>query len=126
LPLPAVNDDLLAKLEKYSALPLECDGMTRVVTYLLTEARVKHRVKVGMVYVDGKEIGAPIHWWVTLPDGRIIDYKLRMWAGDGPSIPHGVFKPAGYPRVSYRGVHQRLNVSPFMFAILTGAGPASA
>jgi hypothetical protein len=110
--------ELLARLEKYSELPLECDGMTRVVTYLLTQEGISHSVKAGTFFHRGERV-VPLHYWVELPDGKTIDYKARMWAGESAEVPHGVFDPKKFPKVKYSGVPTELIVSNFVFKVLT-------
>jgi hypothetical protein len=82
--------DWLAPID---AFPLECDGLTRIVSTLLARDDVEHRVCVGSLDIQGVGL-IPLHWWVELGDGRVIDYRARMWLGDGPQTPHGVFLPS--------------------------------
>ena len=75
------NDGTLAaKLAKdYVRLPLECDGLTRVISYLLTKNKVPHDVMLGSVSMkDGKRAFSP-HFWIVLRRTRqIVDYRARM------------------------------------------------
>ena len=114
----AIPSDVLEKLGRYSCLGLECDGMTRIVTHLLTKAEVPHKVKCGVIF-KGEERVIPFHYWVVLPDQRIIDYKARMWLGNKPEVPHGIFSPKEFPEYRYVGRTTPMSVSPFMFGILT-------
>ena len=114
-----IPNDILEKLTRYSTLALECDGMTRVVSYVLRQANIPHDVYMGLVY-QGEEKLVPIHYWVTLPDARIIDYKLRMWVGDRPDVPHGIFIPSDFPDFEYAGRIISMPVSALIFGILTG------
>jgi hypothetical protein len=95
-------EQVLGGLEKYSECALECDGLTRVLAYLLQQAHIEHVVKIGNV--SDTQTGAKFapHFWIDLPDGRRIDYRARMWLGDHEHIPHGVFEPDKYP-VNYDG-----------------------
>jgi len=104
-------------IEPYSNLPLECDGMTRVITYLLTRAGISHQVMQGSVTVAGKGT-FPLHYWVELPDGKVIDYRSRMWFEDDPSIPEGVFDPTG-TNIHYSGRTVDMAVDDFIFRALT-------
>jgi hypothetical protein len=81
---------------------LECDGLTRVISSTLSAAGVAHTVYVGKATWVGKSI-AP-HLWIELPDGRRIDYRLRLWLGITDScIPHGLYEPSLYPDAEYIG-----------------------
>lgn len=94
--------------------------MTRVVTYLLGRAKIDHLVFIGMLTFDGKRVVHP-HWWVDLPDGRRIDYRARMWAGDRPEVPHGLFLPKDFPRTGYFGNSTAVRVSAFVYEVLAGS-----
>lgn len=114
-----IPGDILEKLNRYSALALECDGMTRVVSYVLAKAGIAHKVNIGSVFQDEEKL-VPIHYWVTLPDARIVDYKLRMWVGDRPDVPHGIFAREEFPGFEYVGKTIPMKVSSLVFDILTG------
>lgn len=88
-----VTSDLSAWLLPVDAYPLECDGLTRVISTLLTREAITHAVRVGTVEIDGAG-RIPLHWWIELPESIVIDYRARMWLGDTPQTPHGVFKPS--------------------------------
>ncbi|HBP6379065.1 TPA: hypothetical protein L6A07_28240 [Pseudomonas aeruginosa] len=61
----------------------------------------------------------PIHFWIQLADGRVIDYRARMWLGDDAGVPHGVFKTGEYPGWHYLGTEITLPVfSPTMIQLL--------
>lgn len=76
------------------ACPLECDGMTRVISTVMQRDRIDHQVHVGQLRIKG--VGEiPHHWWIVLPDGRICDLRARMWLGCDPLVPHGLFSPMG-------------------------------
>ncbi len=56
---------------------------------------------------------------IDIEDVRI-DYRARMWLGETPDIPHGVFNPADYPRIYYEGSSMKLGLLPdVLFKILT-------
>jgi hypothetical protein len=91
-------EGIQAWLDPLDSLPVECDGMTRVITALLTSNGIEHKVMGGHLTdvssLRDKEAGlgplkAYVHWWVELPSGHMIDYRARMWMGD--SAQHGVF-----------------------------------
>ena len=92
---------------------LECDGSTRVLHYALDNAGVKHTVKRGKVI--GDEYVIPLHYWIELPDGNIVDYKSKMWLGE--KAQEGLFKPKN--NVSYIGESINLEVSKTLYDILT-------
>ncbi|SER38046.1 hypothetical protein [Giesbergeria anulus] len=69
-------------------LALECDGLTRVVSALLTREGIGHQAHQGMLQTSQGRI---LHCWVELPDGAICDLRARMWLGD--DAPHGIFHP---------------------------------
>lgn len=105
----------LALLDK---LPLECDGVSRALSYLLQRDGIAHEVHVGSLAVEGVgRIG--LHWWVQLPGGVVCDARAPMWLGRDPRVPHGVFVPQ--PQHSYRthDIHF-LEFSPIVFWVLTG------
>lgn len=87
-----------AWLDPLDSLPVECDGLTRVITALLTLNGVEHRVMGGHLTdvspLNDKDaslgpLTGYLHWWVELPSGHLIDYRARMWMGE--SAQHGVF-----------------------------------
>lgn len=87
------TDGLELWLRALDCLPLECDGLTRVVSALLTDARVPHQMYAGSLVIGG--VGAiPLHWWVSLQDGMTLDLRAHMWLGDDERVPHGLFQPS--------------------------------
>lgn len=78
-------------------LPLECDGLTRLISTLLQRDMVDHRVYIGSVDIDGVG-GISYHWWIALHDGRFLDFRLRMWLGSDPCVPHGMIS-SEYSRI---------------------------
>ena len=87
----------LNSLEQYDTCRLECDGLTRVLSYLLTKANVEHRAMLGKITDQKTQQRFSPHFWLVLPDGRHIDYRARMWLGRHEHIPHGIFDPEDYP-----------------------------
>jgi len=92
--LSIVEGKVQSLTAKYDKLPLECDGLVKVLSYVLTENKIKHQVYTGRVdcldYCDSDSI--PLHFWIELSDKRIVDYRLRMWLADDPDdpvVPHG-------------------------------------
>lgn len=89
--------------EKYLSNQMECDGATTAISTFLRDNNVEHVVKSGVVKVTagGRDgVFAP-HFWIEIGP-RVIDFRLRMWFGDEPNIPHGVFVP-GECGVEYEG-----------------------
>lgn len=89
LPAPETINLWLAQFE---GLPLECDGMTRVISAALSHQGVAHRVCSGTLVSTapgGTRIG---HFWIALDEDWIIDLCARMWLGD--AAPHGCFRLA--------------------------------
>lgn len=120
---------LLQELERLSKLRhLECDGMTRVASYRLTEAGVAHEVCIGYVTLIDvprwvQKRGITHHWWIEFErDGEVfvIDYRARMWLLDKPFVAHGVFPKSKFPKTAYSEKERGpLDVSPLVFEILT-------
>ena len=102
---------------KYDKLPLECDGLTRVLDYILTQNKVKHKVYSGSV--EYRDTHIPLHFWIELSDGKVVDYRLRMWMKP-MGVPHGVFKLKDHPDLKYmKGATVNFKMTPTMFQILT-------
>ncbi|WP_338923868.1 hypothetical protein V0M98_37290 (plasmid) [Pseudomonas silesiensis] len=87
-----------AWLDPLDSLPVECDGMTRVIMALLAENGIQHRAMGGYLAnvamlkdesVGNDALAGCAHWWIELPTGHLIDYRARMWMG--PGAQHGVF-----------------------------------
>ncbi len=93
---------------------LECDGAVRVLHYALNKNNVPHYVFQGTVELDDKKI--PLHYWIGLYDGRIVDFKAKMWLGD--DAPNGIFF-ADKSAAKYDGMVVDLPVSEFVYLILT-------
>ena len=103
-------------LEPLDRLPLECDGLTRVISTLLTRDGVAHQAMAGALLVPGVgDIG--LHWWIDLVDGRRVDYRARMWLGGSEKVPHGVFTPGD--EVQYSGQPVDAVLDPALFWILS-------
>lgn len=86
----------------------EYDGMTSVCHTVLTRENVPHVCMVGVCRYGAKRL--PIHLWIDLQEelkGYRVDYSLRMWLGDSSNVPHGVFRPGEFPKVSYQEASPR-------------------
>jgi len=105
-------------VEPYINLPLECDGLTRVISYILDKNNIKHKTCIGLL--SNKKDREIDHYWIELPGGRYIDYRARMWLGDDESVPNGIFKPGDYKNIDYICSRKtNLNTSEYIFRILT-------
>jgi hypothetical protein len=112
----AASSRVVDLTKTFDGAALECDGMTRVLHTVLSRHRVPHVVKIGRVEWSGKQFDP--HFWIELPDGKVVDYRLRMWFGG--QAPHGVFDPerAG---VEYDGHTASIPLlNDMVFQILTG------
>lgn len=106
--------------DQYDRSNLECDGLTRVLHTVLSHEGIEHSCIVGSITNTKQEQYISLHFWIQLPDQQIIDYRARMWLGDNPEIPHGVFNPTDYPDIVYSGKEIELDtLSPYLFDILT-------
>lgn len=98
-----LDTELHQLLAPYDAAPVECDGFTRLAHTALTNARIPHACMLGrLVSADGQR-RTPIHLWIELADGRLIDYRARCWLGECEGVPHGVFDRASYKGWTYTG-----------------------
>jgi len=87
--------------EFIDSVPCECDGASRLIHLRLLRQKVPHVCRVGVVIATATdEVAIPIHWWIET-DGKIIDYRARMWIGE--DAPHGVFTPESCPAFAYVG-----------------------
>lgn len=111
-----MEEKLGSALGRCDLLNLECDGLTRVLSYRLTKEGVRHRVMIGSIRTAKRNIDP--HWWIELPDGRTIDYRARMWLGNDDLIPHGVFKREDFPNVKYEGEQHQVKVSDQVYQVL--------
>ena len=95
---------------------LECDGATRVISYLLTKEGVKHKCCIGSAYLDPETIA--LHYWIELTDQRIIDIKFRRWI-DNIDSPNGMFKQSDTKAIYYAARKYTVEISDLLFDILT-------
>jgi hypothetical protein len=111
-------------LAPYDPLPLECDGLTRVLATVLAREGIAHRCYMGSVVDSRTQNGSRLHFWIELPDGRTIDYRARMSMGETEDIPHGIFNKSDYPHIFYFGHNITLEpLSPILFEALTMPNP---
>lgn len=101
-------EELHVLLSPLDDAPVDCDGVTYAVSFVLTEAGIPHHCYKG--YVTHPETGDVIvpHLWVELDGDIVVDFRLRMWLGDRDSIPHGVFSRTTQD-IEFHGVRQRRN-----------------
>ncbi len=96
-------------LDQLDRCALECDGMTCLISALLSRARIEHTVGVGGILHRPSDRNVAPHLWINLADGWRVDYRARMWLGDRPEVPHGVFWPSDWPQIR----HDDPTVPPF-------------
>lgn len=112
-------DAISSLLEPYCNAPVECDGFTRIAHSVLAGAGIPHSCMQGQLVSASGNVELPIHFWIQLDDGRVIDYRARMWLGGGAGVPHGVFKTDEFPDWHYLGTEITLPVfSPTMIQLL--------
>ncbi len=113
----SISTETIKLLDKYDAAPLECDGLTRVLHTVLSWEMVPHIVMYGGIHdkLSGKRF-YPHYWiafdWLQVPPEQvtIADYRAKMWLGDYPHVPHGVFAAGQYPHIHYAGVRQEMDL----------------
>lgn len=107
-------------LTRLDAAPLECDGVTRCISTVLSEAGIVHEVHIGSVEVVGVGV-IHQHFWIIAAE-MVIDLRVRMWLGTDERVPHGIFKPGD--GVIYKSrlaqSSQDFRLSPIIFELLCG------
>lgn len=99
-------------LDPYDTLKhLECDGLTQVFHRVLSNENIEHTINVGEVIHKPTGRIISLHYWIDVADLRI-DYRLSMWLGKTPDVPHGVFQANLETGVDYRGTPQQLPLLP--------------
>lgn len=93
LTLRSLFSDLETELYHLEDCPVECEGMTQLISLFLEAKGIAHRKMIGCAQPIDDNIAVFPHCWIELEDGRTIDFRLRMWMGDKPEVPHGVFFP---------------------------------
>ena len=99
---------------------LECDGLTRAISYVLTSEEIKHNTVAGNLYRPDTGEVIESHVWIEVGD-RILDFRARMWLGNSEAIPHGLFDPKDYT-VTYEGCEVSMATSDSVFSILMAVG----
>ena len=107
---------LTALLSHLEDKPVECDGMSSLVATVLHRNGIEYQGMCGQIVP--KHLGSPIpHVWIE-GGGLVVDFRARMWMGDEPSVPHGVFAKSDHPGL-YRGNSVEIQPLPdFLFQIL--------
>lgn len=90
-------------IEPFINAPVECDGFVRLAHTALVAAGVDHTVMHGRLVSADSTRRTPIHFWITLANGDVIDYRAQMWLGSANDVPSGIFAPAEFPGWSYQG-----------------------
>lgn len=91
------------------SLKVECDGMSRVIHWLLWRENIPCRITIGaLTDKQGAKIIA-LHYWIEAMDeasGELltIDLRARMWAGEQAN--HGVFVRSDNDPVQYKTANQ--------------------
>ncbi len=111
---------LAAALAPLDHAALECDGMTNSVSNLLRAADIDHQSCLGHV-VDATTGDTVVpHCWIAFEGGWVLDFRLRMWLGERPEIPHGLISPLDQTRFAYHGTASQVPMlSKSLLAILT-------
>lgn len=109
------KEQIEAILAPYDRCPLECDGFTRIASYLLNKHKIAHQTMGGYATWRGKVVSP--HWWIQV-GSLVVDYRLRMWCG--PDAPHGVVEGGS---VEYMGDPSPMQCNDVIFEILTGRVP---
>ena len=99
---------------------LECDGLTRVISYVLACEKIDHKTMAGNLRRPSTEEVVASHVWIEVGD-RTLDFKARLWLGNSEAIPHGLFDPKDYA-VVYEGCEVNIATNDSMFAILMTVG----
>lgn len=120
------TEEIQCYLEMVDAPHLECDGSTRVFSWILREKGVSHVIKEGRLeYLDmdrdEPDVVEP-HYWIELDTGEIVDFKARRWLPGRSGVPYGVFHPSDYPNALYVGTEANILVTRTVFEILTEVG----
>lgn len=110
-----ISEPTLALLD---ALPLECDGLTRVISNLLARDDVPHKVCFGQIVVLGR---GPIHvhYWIDFGDGYLLDLRARMWLGSWEEVPHGYLKPTENQNYIAQAFFDPFEPNLYLFEFLT-------
>lgn len=115
------RNSLTQWLNKLDGAHLECDGMSRCISTVLSKHNVPHVVHQGSLAID--LVGnIPVHYWIELESKELIDLRAQMWLGIRKEVPHGIFRP--FSGIRYKSTLQfypgRFIITEPIFHILTG------
>lgn len=115
-------EEIQEYLEMEDAPHLECDGATRVFSWILRRKGVEHTLMLGRLefrepFDDDVEIVEP-HYWIKLDTGEVVDFKARMWLEGREGVPHGVFNDEDYPKALYVGAETKMLITRTVYEIL--------
>jgi hypothetical protein len=113
-------EEIKILLDQFDGQPIECDGFTRIAHTILAAKAIPHEVKAGFIRHKETRQGIDPHFWIKLPTGHLIDYRARMWLGDEPDIPHGVFLPGDFGVAYHGAVIPVGQLDLFTFQVLAG------
>jgi len=114
---------LEALLSHLDDAPVECDGFSSLAATLLSRNGIAFQGMCGQIIAA--QLGSAIpHVWIEV-GGLVVDYRARMWMGNGPDVPHGVFRKADHPDL-YKGNPVEIEPLPdFLFKILQTPFPTN-
>lgn len=95
LALSAYELDLEVQLYHLDECPVECEGMTQLISLFLDQEGVPHKKMIGCAQTINGNVAVFPHCWIELDNGIVIDFRLRMWLKDNLDIPHGIFRLEG-------------------------------
>ena len=101
---PPCREHLELALLPLEDAPVECDGMSYLVSAALHAAEIPHALLVGCLIDNQSGSTVLPHVWIRLQcrdATAIIDFRARMWLGDNDDVPHGVFVEEHYPQYGY-------------------------
>jgi len=97
------------------SLPLECDGLSRVISHILKKNNITHQTLIGSITIKNEKF-CP-HYWIKI-NNIIIDYRLKLWFGNHPNIPHGIFYLKNYKNIKYNGIQTDISINDTIFKFL--------
>lgn len=117
------SEYLEAWLYQFDPLPLECDGLSRVISALLTKSGVDHKLVLGFLHgaaIEGEATPRRIlHWWIEIGE-QVVDFRARMWMGD--RAPHGLFHPTALTEFRYEAIGPETRACPSIQILSVMAG----
>lgn len=114
-----MNKSQIQKLiEPFENSEVECDGMSKIISYLLYSNGIRYKHVFGQL-IDLKKNTEIYHEWIVW-NNHIIDYRARMWFG--PTAPNGIFKENTVTKFSYMpDGYVSGKPSEFIFRLLTNS-----